>query len=61
MPEDYYGYSKKLENFKAAIGLYFGYDNLVKLQSTLRTTPAMAAGVVSELWTAADLVEKTDA
>ncbi len=55
------GYSKKLENFKAAIGLYFGYYNLVKIHSTLRTTPAMAAGVVNELWTVADLVEKTDA
>jgi hypothetical protein len=51
----------KLENFKAAIGLYFGYYNLVKMHNTLRTTPAMAAGVVSELWTGADLVEKTDA
>lgn len=53
-------YSKKLENFKAAIGLYFGYYNFVKLHSTVRMTPAMAAGVVSELWTVADLVEKTD-
>jgi hypothetical protein len=53
-------YSKKLDNFKAAIGLYFGYHNFVKLHSTVRMTPAMAAGVVSELWTAADLVEKTD-
>jgi IS1 family transposase len=54
-------YSKKLENFKAAIGLYFGYYNFVKMHSTLRSTPAMAAGVVNELWTVADLVEKTDA
>ena len=54
------GYSKKLENFRAAIGLYFGYYNLVKIHSTLRTTPAMAAGVVPNLWTVADLVEKTD-
>lgn len=55
------GYSKRLENFKAAIGWYFGYYNLVKIHSTIRTTPVMAAGVVSELWTVADLVEKTDA
>ena len=51
-------YSKKPENFKAAIGLYFGYHNFVKIYTTLRTTPAMAAGVVSELRTVADLVEK---
>jgi hypothetical protein len=33
----------------------------VKMHNTLRTTPAMAAGVVNELWTVAELVEKTDA
>jgi hypothetical protein len=43
-----------------AIRLYFGYYDFVKLHSTLHTTPAMAAGVVNELWTVADLVEKTD-
>ncbi len=54
-------FSKKLESFKGAIGLYFGYYNFVKLHNTLRTTPATAAGVVPNLWTVADLVEKTDA
>ncbi|HUI06869.1 MAG TPA: hypothetical protein VL486_07665 [Verrucomicrobiae bacterium] len=53
-------YSKKLENFRAAIGLYFGYYNFVKRHSTVRMTPAMAAGVVSEFWTVADLIEKTN-
>ncbi len=54
-------YSKILENLKAAIGLYFVYYNFVKMHNTLRTTPAMAAGVVDELWTVADQVERTDA
>ena len=54
-------FSKKLDNFKAAIGLHFGYYNFVKIHNTFRTTPAIAAGVVSELWTVADLVKKTDA
>jgi IS1 family transposase len=54
-------YSKKLENFKAAIGLHFGYYNFVKLHNTLRTTPAMAAGVTKELWTVSDLLERIDA
>jgi IS1 family transposase len=53
-------FSKKLENFKAAIGLHFGYYNFVKMHKTLRTTPAMAAGVTDTLWTVADLVERTD-
>ena len=49
-------FSKKLENFKAAIGLHLGYYNLVKTHSTVRCTPAMAAGVESSAWTVADLI-----
>jgi IS1 family transposase len=54
-------FSKKLENFKAAMGLHFGYYNLVKRHATLRMTPAMAAGVVSRLWSVSDLVNEANA
>jgi IS1 family transposase len=50
-------FSKKLENFKAAVALHFAWYNFVKVHSTLRTTPAIAAGVSSRLWTVSDLVE----
>jgi IS1 family transposase len=50
-------FSKKLENFCAAVGLHFAYYNLVRRHNTLRCTPAMAAGVESTFWTVADLVE----
>ena len=50
-------FSKKLENFKAAIGLHSGYYNLVKRHGTIRMTPALKAGVVTKLWSTADLVE----
>lgn len=50
-------FSKKLENFKAAIALHFAYYNYVKVHSTIRVTPAMALGVSSRLWTVADLVD----
>lgn len=50
-------FSKKLDNFKAAVALNFAYYNFVKIHKTLRTTPAMAAGVVPNLWTVADLVD----
>jgi IS1 family transposase len=40
-------FSKKLENFKAAVALHFVYYNFVKIHKTLRTTPAMAAGVAN--------------
>jgi IS1 family transposase len=50
-------FSKKLENFKAAVALHFAYYNFVKMHKTIRCTPAMAAGVVSSPWTVRDLLE----
>jgi hypothetical protein len=50
-------FSKKLENFEAAVGLHFAYYNLVKRHGTLRCTPAMAAGVERDFWSVGDLVE----
>lgn len=44
------GFSKKLTNLKAACALYFAHYNFVRVHSTLRVTPAMAAGLVSEVW-----------
>src|SRR5262245_40835761 len=48
-------FSKKLDNFRAAIGLHYGYYNLVKRHKTIRMTPALKAGVVSSLWSVEDL------
>gem|GEM_PF-76845 len=50
-------FSKKLENFEAAVALHFAYYNLVKRHGTLRCTPAMAAGVERDFWSVGDLVE----
>ena len=50
-------FSKKLENFKAAVGLHFAYYNLVRRHNTLRCTPAMAAGIESTFWSVGDLIE----
>lgn len=50
------GFSKKLENFKAATALHFAYYNFVKVHSSIRCTPAMALGVSSRLWRVEDLV-----
>ncbi len=52
-------FSKKLENFEAAVGLHFAYYNFVKTHKTLRCTPAQAANVERSAWTVADLVEMT--
>jgi IS1 family transposase len=47
------GFSRKLENH-AALN-YFAY-NFIKIHRTLRTSPAMAAGVTDRLWEVSDLV-----
>ena len=52
-------FSKKLENFEAAVALHFAYYNFVKRHNTLRCTPAMAAGVTGTTWSVGDLVEAT--
>lgn len=52
-------FSKKIENFRAAVAMHYAYYNFVKIHSTLRTTPAMAAGVASSLWRVEDLVQLT--
>jgi hypothetical protein len=49
-------FSKKIENHIASVALtYFAY-NFIKIHRTLRTTPAMAAGVTDRLWDVSDLV-----
>jgi IS1 family transposase len=55
-----YAFSKKLENFKAAVALHFAYYNFVKRHNTLRMTPAMAAGIERDFWTVEKLVEASE-
>lgn len=51
-------FSKKLENFEAAVALNFAYYNFCKTHSAIRMTPAQAAGIESSAWTVAELVER---
>jgi IS1 family transposase len=50
-------FSKKFENFQAAVALHFAYYNFVRRHNTLRMTPAMAAGIERDFWSVGDLVE----
>jgi IS1 family transposase len=52
-----YAFSKKRENFEAAVGLHFAYYNFVKRHNTIRCTPAMAAGVEQSFWSVGELLE----
>ena len=54
-------FSKKVENLRAAVALHFAHYNYVRIHQTLRVTPAMAAGVSSQLWSIGDLVEIAEA
>ena len=51
-------FSKKVENFEAAVALNFAYYNFVKTHGAIRMTPAQAAGVESSAWTVSELVER---
>ena len=53
------GFSKKIENMKAAVSLHFAHYNFVRMHKSLRMTPAMAAKVEKNLWSLEELVERT--
>ena len=50
-------FSKKSENHAHAMALHSIYYNFVHIHKTLRTTPAMAAGVSKRLWEMGDIVD----
>lgn len=51
-------HSKKIENHAAQFALYAMWYNFCRIHSTLKTTPAMAAGLALEPWPLARLVEE---
>jgi IS1 family transposase len=50
-------FSKKWENHWAAVALWFGFYNFCRVHKSLRTTPAMAAGITNHIWTVRELLE----
>jgi hypothetical protein len=55
------GHSKKFENHAYAVALHVMFYNFVRTHSTLRMSPAMAAGVATKLWKMSDIVALMDA
>jgi len=55
------GFSKKIENLAHAVALHFMHYNFVRIHKTLKTTPAMAAGISNTLWSMNDIVALIDA
>jgi transposase-like protein/IS1 family transposase len=50
------GFSKKLENLKHAVALYFAWSNFCRIHSTIKTSPAVAAGLTDHVWTLEELL-----
>ncbi|MBC7855144.1 MAG: hypothetical protein IAF94_17065 [Pirellulaceae bacterium] len=53
------GFSRTFDGHKAALGLHFGLYNFTTIHGTLRTTPAVAAGVAEKPWSIAELIDRT--
>jgi IS1 family transposase len=54
------GFSKKLQNHEYMVALYALWYNFVRIHKTLRTSPAMAAGIEKRLWSMEDVVALVD-
>ena len=54
-------FSKKIENHAHAVALHMMYNNFVRIHQTVKTTPAMAAGVTKRLWEIGDVVDVLEA
>jgi IS1 family transposase len=49
-------FSKKLDNHRWAVALYFMHYNFCRIHQTLRVTPAMEAGITDHVWTINEVV-----
>ena len=54
------GFSKKVENHMHMVALYTVWYNFIRIHTTLRVTPAMAAGLSETVWDMEDLVRIMD-
>ena len=54
------GFSKKLENHVAAVGLFIAHYNLCRVHEAHRVTPAMQLGVTDHVWSIAELIEAAE-
>jgi hypothetical protein len=51
------GFSKRLECHLAAVALQVAYYNFCRVHESLRSTPAVALGIVDHVWTIAEIIE----
>jgi len=53
-------FSKKVDNHRAAVALYFVYYNFGRVHQTIRVTPAMEAGIANHVWSVEEIVALLD-
>ncbi len=51
-------FSKKLENLAAAVAIHAAHYNFCRKHSTIKTAPAVAAGVIGDIWTLEELYDR---
>ncbi len=49
-------FSKKVDNLAVAVALYYTYYNFCRVHQTLKTMPAIAAGIASHVWSVDEIV-----
>jgi IS1 family transposase len=50
-------FSKRWENHWATVACWFAFYNFCRVHKSLRTTPAMAAGIADHVWSVRELLE----
>jgi IS1 family transposase len=54
-------FSKKAQNLEWALAIHFVYYNCCRVHQTIKTTPAIAAGIASHVWSVHDLMVMVEA
>lgn len=54
------GFSKKIENLEHAVALHFMHYNFCRIHKTLKTTPALEAGITDKLWSLENIAALLD-
>jgi IS1 family transposase len=49
-------FSKKWENLRAMLAIYFAYYNFCRIHSSIRCTPAMESGITTHVWELRELL-----
>jgi hypothetical protein len=53
-------FRKKIENHAAAVSLHMMHYNFARVHQTLKTTPAVAAGVADHVWGIEEIIGLMD-